>query len=122
MTPLLHRTRWPIEQSLQIRILLGMRGLVLPGDPLHPSLSQIVGAEIRSGRKAGGSRRKEETLSRSLGQSVPWKVIFNLFHMNREKHETFRGFIIILYEINTVFCNKKMENMYLVQKLRLKKS
>lgn len=80
---------------------------MLPGDPLHPSLSQIVGAGIRSGRKAGGSRRKEESLSHSLGQSVPWKVIFNLFHMNREKHETFRGFIIILYKINTVLCNKK---------------
>ena len=85
------QTRWPIEQSLQIRILLRMRGLVLPGDPLHPSLSQIVGAEIRGGRKAGGSRRKEGSLSRSLGQSVPWKVIFNLFHMNREKNMKHSG-------------------------------
>lgn len=30
------------------------------------------------------------------------EVTFNLFHMNCEKHETFKRFIIILNEINTV--------------------
>lgn len=45
---------------------------------------------------------EEGSLSPSPGQSVAWKVIFNSFHMNREKYETFGEFIIILDEINTV--------------------
>lgn len=75
---------------------------MLCGDPLHLRLSQVVGGEIRGRQEVGGSRQEEESLSHSLGQFRLWKVVFNLFHMNREKHETFRRFIIILDEINTV--------------------
>ena len=61
----------------------------------------LMGGEIQGRREAGGEQG-EGYLSHSLVQSVLWKVSFNLFHMNPEKREVCRGFIIILDEINTV--------------------
>lgn len=71
--------------------LFGPRGQVFHRDPLPLSLSWTEGGEILGRHEAGGSRWKEGPLSHSPGQFVLWKVSFNLFHMNREKHETFRA-------------------------------
>lgn len=80
--------------------LRGRRGECLVG-VLFTQVS-LLGGEIQGRREVGGNRGKEGSLSHSLVQFVLWKVSFNLFHMNHEKRETCRGFIIILDEINTV--------------------
>lgn len=72
-----------------------------PG-PSSLSCSQTIGGEIQGRREVGEADRRKGLGVLLWGKSVLGKVIFNVFHMNREKHETFRGFIIILDEINTV--------------------
>lgn len=62
----------------------------------------LMGGEIQGRRVKAVGEQGEGYLSHSLVQSVLWKVSFNLFHMNHEKREGCRGFIIILDEINTV--------------------
>lgn len=62
----------------------------------------FISGEMQGRHEVGGNRGKEGSLSHSLVQFVPWKFSFDFFHMNHEKHETCRGFIIIRDEINTV--------------------